>query len=162
MAQAKAGDHVKVHYTGRLQDGTIFDSSRDREPLEFTLGEGEVIPGFEQAVMGMEPGETRTVTITAEDAYGPRREDLLIEVGRDQVAPGLELAVGQQLQLRLQDGRIIPVTVAALTAETVKIAANHPLAGEDLTFEIELVAIDCPALDIDTKPPLRGGFFVWP
>jgi len=142
VAQAKAGDHVKVHYTGRLQDGTIFDSSRDREPLEFTLGEGEVIPGFEQAVMGMEPGETRTVTITAEEAYGPRRDDLLIEVGRDQVAPGLELAVGQQLQLRLQDGRIIPVTVAALTEETVTIDANHPLAGEDLTFEIELVAID--------------------
>lgn len=142
MAQAKAGDHVKVHYTGRLQDGTIFDSSRDREPLEFTLGEGEVIPGFEQAVMGMEPGETKTVTITAEEAYGPRRDDLLIEVGRDQVAPGLDLFVGQQLQLRLQDGRIIPVTVAALTEETVTIDANHPLAGEDLTFEIELVAID--------------------
>ncbi|SHK68446.1 FKBP-type peptidyl-prolyl cis-trans isomerase [Rhodothermus profundi] len=142
MAQAKAGDHVKVHYTGRLQDGTIFDSSRDREPLEFTLGEGEVIPGFEQAVIGMEPGETKTVTIAAEDAYGPRREDLLIEVGRDQVAPDLELAVGQQLQLRLQDGRVIPVTVAALTDETVTIDANHPLAGEDLTFEIELIAID--------------------
>lgn len=141
MTQAKAGDHVKVHYTGRLQNGTIFDSSRDREPLEFILGEGEVIPGFEQAVIGMELGETKTVTIPAEEAYGPRRDDLLIEVGRDQVAPGLELVVGQELQLRLQDGRIIPVTVAALTEETVTIDANHPLAGEDLIFEIELIAI---------------------
>jgi peptidylprolyl isomerase len=141
VAHAKAGDHVKVHYTGRLSDGTIFDSSRDREPLEFTLGIGEVIPGFEQAVLGMEPGEVKTVTIPAEDAYGPRREDMIIEVSRDQVAPDLQLAIGQQLQLRLQDGRVIPVTVADLTEETVTIDANHPLAGEDLTFEIELVAI---------------------
>ncbi|CAM3353017.1 FKBP-type peptidyl-prolyl cis-trans isomerase [Rhodothermus bifroesti] len=141
MAHAKAGDHVKVHYTGRLSDGTVFDSSRDREPLEFTLGIGEVIPGFEQAVLGMEPGETKTVTIPAEEAYGPRREDMIIEVSRDQVAPGLQLAIGQQLQLRLQDGRVIPVVVADLSEETVTIDANHPLAGEDLTFEIELVAI---------------------
>ena len=141
MAHAKAGDHVKVHYTGRLSDGTVFDSSRDREPLEFTLGIGEVIPGFEQAVLGMEPGETKTVTIPAEEAYGPRRADMIIEVSRDQVAPGLPLAIGQQLQLRLQDGRVIPVVVADLSEETVTIDANHPLAGEDLTFEIELVAI---------------------
>jgi peptidylprolyl isomerase len=141
VAHAKAGDHVKVHYTGRLSDGTVFDSSRDREPLEFTLGIGEVIPGFEQAVLGMEPGETKTVTIPAEEAYGPRREDMIIEVSRDQVAPGLQLAIGQQLQLRLQDGRVIPVVVADLSEETVTIDANHPLAGEDLTFEIELVAI---------------------
>jgi len=141
MARAKYGDTVKVHYTGRLDDGTVFDTSADGEPLQFTIGSGQIIPGFEQAVVGMNPGESKTVKIPAEDAYGQRREDLIIEVEKSQLPEGLKPEVGLQLQSRQPDGRIVVLTIADITESHVTLDANHPLAGKDLTFEIQLVEI---------------------
>jgi peptidylprolyl isomerase len=141
MTQAKSGDTVAVHYTGTLADGTVFDSSRDRDPLTFTLGSGQVIPGFEEAITGMQPGETRTTTIPADQAYGQRYDDLLFEVERDQLPPDLSPTVGEQYQMRQQDGQVIVVTVQDVAPAHVTFDANHPLAGEDLTFDLELVSI---------------------
>jgi peptidylprolyl isomerase len=141
MGQAKPGDTVKIHYTGKLDDGTVFDSSVDREPLEFTLNSGQVIPGFDQAVVGMSPGETKTEKIPMDQAYGPYREEMVVEVSRQQMPPELQPEVGQQLQVQQTDGQTIPVVVAEVTDSTVTLDANHPLAGEDLTFEIQLVEI---------------------
>ena len=141
MPKVQNGDTVVVHYTGKRTDTTIFDSSRDREPLTFTLGKGELIPGFEQAVLGMEPGESRTTTIPAEQAYGQYEPNLMTEVTRDQLPSDLEIEVGQSLQLQHPDGMTIPVEVTEVTETSVTLDANHPLAGQDLTFEIELVAI---------------------
>jgi len=141
MAEARYGDTVRVHYTGRLADGTVFDTSLGQEPMEFTLGAGQVIPGFEEAVVGMNPGESKTVEVPAEQAYGPHREELVLEIDRRQVPPNLELEVGQQLVLRQAPDRLIRVTVADLSETTVTLDANHPLAGKDLTFEIQLVEI---------------------
>ena len=142
MAQAKYGDTVKVHYTGKLGDGTIFDSSIDRDPLEFTLGEGRVIPGFEQAVVGMDLNETKTVKIPEDKAYGPHREELVAEVDRSQLPADLEPEIGQQLQGRQADGQVIVATVTDVSESSVTLDANHPLAGKDLTFDIQLVAIN--------------------
>lgn len=142
MAQAKDGDSVHVHYTGRLDDGTVFDSSRDREPLNFTVGSGEVIPGFDALVRGMEVGETRTTTIPAADAYGPELEELFIPVPRSQLPPGLEPTVGQPLRMSSPDGQSFRVVIERVDDDVVILNANHPLAGKDLTFEVELVAID--------------------
>ena len=141
MAQAEDGNLVQVHYTGTLQDGTRFDTSVGREPLEFTLGEGQMIPGFEQAVLGMKIGESKTVTIPAGDAYGQRRDDLLMVVGREELPEGLTLEVGTQLQMTTEGGGTSVVTITDVTDTTITIDANYPLAGEDLTFEIELVSI---------------------
>ena len=141
MAQAKNGDTVKVHYTGKLNDGTVFDSSEGREPLEFVVGTGEIIPGFEEAVIGMNEGETKTVTIPADKAYGPHNDELVLVVGREQVPPDLKVKIGDLLQVTLPDGHRVDVTVTALNDEAVTLDANHPLAGQDLTFEIELVSI---------------------
>ncbi len=141
MAQAKTNDTVKVHYTGRLNDGTVFDSSVEREPLQFTLGEGQVIPGFENAVLGMTAGESKTITIAADQAYGPRRDDLVLAVGRDQFPPDITPEVGQQLQVRQTNGDVALVTVTEVGEAAVKLDANHPLAGHDLTFDIQLVEI---------------------
>lgn len=141
MAQADSGDTVHIHYTGRLADGTVFDSSRERDPLEFTLGEGDVIPGFEEAVAGMEPGETKTATIPAADAYGDRRDDLVMQVGRDQLPDDLDPEVGQRLGMRTGDGKTVEVRVTAAGPDAVELDANHPLAGRDLTFDIELVRV---------------------
>ncbi len=141
MAQAKANDTVRVHYTGRLGDGTVFDSSREREPLEFTIGEGQVIPGFENGVIGMAPGDTRTLEIPAESAYGPYREDMLLDVSRDQFPDSIQPMVGQRLQLRQPDGQTMLVTVSAVGENEVTLDANHPLAGKDLIFDVELVGI---------------------
>lgn len=141
MSSAKSGDTVLVHYTGRLEDGSVFDSSDGRDPLEFTVGSGQVIPGFEAAVSGMSPGEERSVTIPAADAYGDRKDDLVIEVERTQLPPDIDPSPGQQLQLS-QEGRAFVVTVADVTPEKVTLDANHPLAGEDLTFDLQLVAIE--------------------
>ena len=139
---AKSGNTVQVHYVGKRNDGTVFDSSRDRdEPLAFELGSGQVIPGFEDAVEGMELGEVRKVRIEPENAYGERREDLLLEVGREHVPEGVDLEAGTRLQLQ-RDGRAIPVTVTEIGDETITLDANHPLAGEELNFEIELVGVD--------------------
>ena len=142
MAEAQAGDNVKVHYTGKLEDGTVFDSSREGDPLGFTLGEGQVIPGFENAVVGMEAGQSHTATLAPDQAYGPRRDDLVIEIGKDQVPDGLDPQVGQNLQLTMQDGSPLPVVVTDVSGDTITLDANHPLAGQTLVFDIELVEVE--------------------
>lgn len=142
MAEAKQGDTVRIHYTGTLEDGTVFDTSQNRDPLEFTLGEGKVISGFEEAVEGMEEGEQKTAEIPSDDAYGPRRDDLVLTVAREQLPADLEPDVGDQLEMRTQDGQTFPVVVAEVGDERVQLDANHPLAGKDLTFEIQLVEVD--------------------
>ncbi len=141
MTQAKSGDSVKVHYTGKLADGTQFDTSESQEPLEFTVGAGEVIPGFEQAVVGMTPGESKTATIAAGDAYGDYDDELVMEVERAQFPPNITPEVGLRLQLRQPDGESFAAIVTEVADDTVTLDANHPLAGQDLTFEIRLVEI---------------------
>ena len=141
MAQAQAGDLVKVHYTGRLADGTIFDTSMEREPLEFTLGEGELIPGFEQAVLGMTAGESKTATILADQAYGLHRAERVIDVERHHLPSDLQPALGQRLQMTRPDGTTINVVVTTITETQVTLDANHPLAGQDLIFDLILVEI---------------------
>ena len=138
---ASDGDTVRVHYTGTLEDGTTFDTSVGREPLEFTLGEGKMIPGFEKAVYGLKVGKSKTVTIPAEEAYGPHRDDLVIVVEREQLPADLDPKVDQQLQMQQTDGRTAVVIVTDVSETTITVDANHPLAGKDLTFEIELVEI---------------------
>ena len=142
MPTAKAGDTVQVHYEGKLQDGTVFDSSEGRDPLSFRIGAGQVIPGFERAVDGMEVGETKMARIDVDDAYGERREDLELDVPREQLPQELDVEVGTPLQLQQPDGRAVPVTVTALDEESVKLDANHPLAGQPLQFELTLVDIE--------------------
>ena len=141
MAQAQVGDMVKVHYTGRLTDGTTFDTSMEREPLEFTLGEGELIAGFEQAVLGMVVGESRTTSIPADQAYGPHHAERVIDVERHHLPPDLQPELGQQLQMTRPDGTQITVVVTTITEAHVTLDANHPLAGRDLIFDIMLVEI---------------------
>ncbi|MDZ7778542.1 MAG: peptidylprolyl isomerase [Gemmatimonadota bacterium] len=141
MAEAKQGDTVHVHYTGRLQDGTTFDSSQDRDPLEITIGEGAVIPGFEKAVQGMSVGDQKTAEVPVEEAYGPRRDELVMDVPRTQLPEGLDPKPGEQLRMQTPDGQAVPVVVADTTEEEIKIDANHPLAGEELTFDLLLVKI---------------------
>ena len=140
MEQAKQGDTVRVHYTGTLNDGQEFDSSRGLDPLTFTLGTGSVIPGFDEAVTGMSVGDEKRVTIPAEEAYGPRRDELTLELPRAELPPDLELEEGTQLRME-QGEQSIVVTVRALDDETVTLDANHPLAGEALTFDLRLVEI---------------------
>ncbi|MFW5972925.1 MAG: FKBP-type peptidyl-prolyl cis-trans isomerase [Bacteroidota bacterium] len=142
MAQAKAGDKVQVHYTGKLEDGTVFDSSENRQPLEFTLGEGNVIAGFESAVEGLSAGETTTAKISPEEGYGERRDDMVLQVDQAQLPENLDPEVGQQLQLQLQNGQQIPVVVTDVENGSVTIDANHPLAGKTLIFDIELVDVN--------------------
>jgi len=141
IVQAESGDTVRVHYNGRLEDGTEFDSSVGREPLQFTLGEGSMIPGFEKAVIGMSLGQSKTVEIPADEAYGPYREELVLVVDRGELPPDLEPEVGQQLQMQQADGRVISVTVIEVSESSVTLDANHHLAGKDLIFEIQLVEI---------------------
>jgi peptidylprolyl isomerase len=141
MAEAKTNDTVKVHYTGRLTDGTVFDSSLEREPLEFTIGQKSVIPGFEEGIIGMAIGDTKTVSIASQDAYGPYLEDLIGTIRRTQIPPDIELKVGTILQMQGPNGEVTLVMVKALNDESVTLDANHPLAGKDLTFEINLLEI---------------------
>jgi len=141
MATAKQGDTVHIHYTGTLDDGSVFDSSEGRDPLTVTLGSGQVIPGFENAALGMEVGETKKARLDVDDAYGERRDDLLLDVPREQLPDDLEVDIGTPLQLQQEDGSAVPVTVTALTEESITLDANHPLAGQPLTFELTLVAI---------------------
>lgn len=145
MAVAKNGDSVKIHYTGKLDDGTVFDSSAGREPLEFTIGEGQVIPGFEQMVIGMAQGESKTSTIAKDEAYGERRDDMVFKVERTQLPPDLNPEVGQELYMQQQGGYALPVLVVDTDESSVTIDANHPLAGQDLTFDVQLVSIDSPS-----------------
>ena len=141
MTQAKSGDTVRIHYTGTLDDGTEFDSSRGREPLEFAVGGGQVIPGFDAAVEGMAVGESKSVTIEPDQAYGPRHEQLVQDVPRSALPDDLEASVGMQLQSQAPDGRVMTFVVAAVADESITVDGNHPLAGQPLTFDIELVAI---------------------
>lgn len=141
QTQAKLGDNVCIHYTGRLEDGTVFDSSRDRDPLQFSLGGGQVIPGFEAAVVGMAPGDSKTEVINAEEAYGPHRDEMVMVVERTQIPEEIPLDIGVQLQLRGPQGQLLPVLVTELSDAEVTLDANHPLAGETLIFDIELVDI---------------------
>jgi|Deesub1362B_J571_1020462.scaffolds.fasta_scaffold00365_4 peptidylprolyl isomerase len=142
MRQVAEGDTVRVHYTGRLkEDGTQFDTSQGGQPLQFTVGEGRLIKGFEEAVLGMSVGERRTIVIPSEEAYGPHREELVLRLKREQFPPSISPEVGMPLQLRQPDGGVIDVLITDMDAETVTLDANHPLAGKDLEFEIELVEI---------------------
>lgn len=141
MSTVKQGDTVKVHYVGKFKDGQVFDTSKDREPLEFTIGSGQVIKGFEDAVDGMTQGESKVVDVPAGDAYGDVRPDLVIQVPKSQIPPDLNVEAGQQLQMQTKDGQQIPVVVVETTEEKVVIDANHPMAGKDLTFEIELLEV---------------------
>jgi peptidylprolyl isomerase len=140
MPHARPGDTVRIHYTGTLADGSVFDSSRGRTPLEFVLGSGQVIPGFDQAVSGMAVGSSQTVTIPAAEAYGPHRPELARRVPRDQFPPHLQPAVGQQLQVGSGPGAMV-VTVREVSADAVLLDGNHALAGQDLTFALELVEV---------------------
>lgn len=140
MSEAKPGDTVRIHYTGTLHDGSPFDSSEGRDPLEFTVGSGQVIPGFDTAVTGMRVGDRKTVTIPADEAYGHAREELLVTVPRSSVPPQIEPRVGQRLQLGRGDQAMM-VVVREVGDEEIVLDGNHPLAGQDLTFELELVAI---------------------
>jgi peptidylprolyl isomerase len=157
MAQAKNGDKVRVHYTGTLEDGSIFDSSETGSdecsddscgcgsqsggPLEFVIGEGSLIPKFETAVIGLEPGQKVQVRIASEDAYGPRAEEMVAVIERSEIPPDINPEPGQQMEVILQDGTAMPVMVIEVTDTTVTLDANHPLAGQDLTFDITLVEI---------------------
>ncbi|GAB4341754.1 MAG: peptidylprolyl isomerase [Desulfobulbaceae bacterium] len=141
MSTAKQGDTVHVHYTGTLDDGVVFDSSVGRDPLSFTLGGGQVIPGFEEAVLGMELNEKKSVTIPSDKAYGPRNEELVLNVPRNQVPPDINPEVGQKLQMQGPGNQPLIVEVTEVTDEQITLDANPPLAGKDLTFEIELVSI---------------------
>lgn len=141
MAHAKHGDLVKVRYTGTLDDGSTFDSSDGREPLQFVIGEGMLIPAFEQAIVGMLPGDSRLVHIPADDAYGPYMDEMILEVDKNQIPPYLNPEEGMQLQITQDDGSSTVVKVVKLTDEKVFLDANHPLAGKDLNFSIELVDI---------------------
>lgn len=142
MADAKQGDTVHVHYTGRLDDGTVFDSSKGKSPLAFVLGTGHVIPGFEKAVEGMSVGDEVSTKIPPEDAYGLRSDELVLDVPADKFPDSGAPSVGDQFEMSTPDGQKLPVTVTAVADETVQIDANHPLAGKPLNFDLELVEID--------------------
>lgn len=139
--KAKNGDTVQVNYTGKLADGTVFDSSIGKQPLDVVLGKGQLIPGFEKAVLGMKVGENKTVTIPAADAYGPSLKELIFEVPRENLPAGETPQVGQQLQGSKADGSTMVATITKISDKTVTLDANMPLAGKDLTFEIGLVNI---------------------
>lgn len=138
---AKKGDAVAVHYTGRLEDGSVFDSSIGKSPLSFTVGDGNMIKGFDAALYGMVIGDKKTVTILAAEAYGERRQDMMIEVPLSQVPPDIQPEIGLQLTLQGPDGRPMPVILVDMDEEKITLDANHELAGQDLIFDIELVSI---------------------
>jgi peptidylprolyl isomerase len=145
MRQVKKGDTIKVHYHGKLTNGETFDKSEGREPLEFEVGGGMVIPGFDNGVTGMTVGEKKTITIPFNEAYGPRNPEMLIEMPKENFPEGMELEIGMPLGMSDGQGQQFQVTVAEIKDEVVLLDANHPLAGQDLTFDLELV-------DIVTKP----------
>lgn len=138
---AKAGDKLRIHYTGRLEDGAVFDTSENREPLEFTVGSGEIIPGLDAGVVGMAVGETREVTVAPEDGYGHRDASRIHAVPREAVPDDVPTEPGTQLSVKTQDGGTVPVIVAEVTESHITLDANHPLAGRQLTFDVTLVEI---------------------
>lgn len=141
MPKVKNGYRVRVHYTGKFDDGTVFDSSRDAKPLQFSVGSGEVIPGFDAAVAGMAVGESKTVRIKSSDAYGPHREDMVVSIEKGRLPPEIKPVVGQRLQIDQDGGLKIQAVITGVTDSAVVLDANHPLAGKDLIFDIELVEI---------------------
>ncbi len=141
MREVKTGDKIKVHYHGRLDDGTTFDSSEGREPLEFEVGSGMVIPGFDSGVIGMTPGQKKTITIPVDEAYGPVQEEMYMEFPINRFPEDMKPEVGMSLNMTNGSGQAIPVVIAEVQDEVVILDANHPLAGEDLTFDLELVEI---------------------
>ena len=141
MGQARVNDRVRVHYTGSLADGTVFDSSVEREPLEFKIGEGSVIPGFESGIIGMCEGDAKRITIPPDQAYGDHRDDLVGVVGRTRIPENIAPEVGMILQVRSSEGEMINVTVTNVSEEGVTLDMNHPLAGKELVFEVRLVEV---------------------
>ena len=141
MPQAKMGDTVRVHYRGSLKDGSVFDESEGRHPLELKVGSGQVIPGFEQALVGMWPGDIRTINIPAAEAYGLHQAEMVVTIPRDGLPADVQPQIGEELQVNQDDDNPLIVRVAGLTDTTITLDGNHPLAGEDLTFRIELVKI---------------------
>lgn len=142
MTQVKTGDTVRIHYTGTLNSGAQFDSSQGRDPLEFVVGSGQIIPGLDKALPGMAVGDRKVVEVPADEAYGPVNPQARQSVPRSQVPPEIPLEAGAQLQVQTPDGRVMPVVVREVTDEAVTLDLNHPLAGEDLTFDIELMSIN--------------------
>ena len=141
MQKAKSGDTVSVHYTGTLDDGAVFDSSQGQEPIEFTIGEHQVIEGFEDAIIGMTPGDKKREAISAERAYGEHEESLVFNVPRSAMQSGMDVQIGDMVRVTLPDGQTAPMQVVASDAESLTLDANHPLAGQTLTFDLELVSI---------------------
>ncbi|NYT01852.1 MAG: peptidylprolyl isomerase [Methanosarcinales archaeon] len=141
MEQAKNGDVVKVHYTGKFEDGLVFDTSEGREPLQFKIGENTIIPGFEQSIVGMNAGEVKTVKLASEDAYGPHREELVMKVPQEKVPPEMNPKMGDMLQVQLSSGQVSYALVTSVSEEGIVLDVNHPLAGRDLVFDIKLLEI---------------------
>ncbi len=139
--RAQNGDTIRFHYVGRLDDGQVFGTTEDRAPLEMQLGQGGMIPGVEEALVGMEPGESKNVHLPVEQAYGPHRGELVAEFQKDQLPAEIEPQVGQQVQLRTKDGQAFPAQIVDVGEEAIKLDANHPLAGKPLDFELQLVEI---------------------
>ncbi|MBE1283806.1 MAG: peptidylprolyl isomerase [Rhodobacteraceae bacterium] len=142
MTEVKNGDTVRIHYTGTLKDGSVFDSSEGRDPLEFKAGAGQVIPGMDNEMAGMKVGEKKTLNIPCEQAYGPINPAARQAIPREGIPDDIPLELGTQLQMQTPDGQALPVTVVEVDEATVTLDANHPLAGKDLIFEIELVSIN--------------------
>ena len=145
MTEVKSGDTVRIHYTGTLVDGSQFDSSQGREPLEFVVGSGQIIPGLDKALPGMAVGDKKTVNVPCDQAYGPHNPGMRQQVPRANIPENIPVEVGTQLQMQTQQGEVIPVVVVAADETEVTLDANHPLAGQDLTFSIELVSIKSAA-----------------
>lgn len=141
MTEVKTGDTVRIHYTGTLQDGTTFDSSEGRDPLEFQVGSGQIIPGLDVAMPGMAVGEKKTVEVPCDQAYGPVNPEMRQAVPREGIPAEIPLEVGTQLQMQTPEGQVMPVTVVDVAEAEVTLDANHPLAGQDLRFDIELVEV---------------------
>lgn len=141
MTEVKQGDTVAIHYTGTLDDGSTFDSSEGRDPLSFEVGSGQIIPGLDVALPGMQVGDKKTVTVASDQAYGPVRDEARQAIPREGIPAEIPLDVGVQLQMQTPDGQAVPVTVVAFDDATVTLDANHPLAGKDLTFAFEVVSI---------------------
>lgn len=141
MSQAKNGDTVKVHYTGKLEDGTVFDSSLERDPLSFQIGSGQVIPGFENTVIGMTEGDSRSILINSDEAYGPYQDDQVLDIEKSNLPDHIQPEVGMILESVQDDGQTIRFTVIGVSDSQIKLDANHPLAGKNLNFEIQLVEI---------------------
>ena len=139
--KAQVGDTVKVHYVGKLPNGEVFDQSKQEEPVSFEIGKGQLIQGFEQAVEGMTIGDKKTEQVPYDFAYGERRDDLILELEKNKIPEHLNPQVGDQLEIKQDEGNNIPVVVKEITEESMTIDANHPLAGQDLTFELELIEI---------------------